>query len=387
MMEIDEQRAVLDTISLVRIDSQNPGPREEECARWVGARLAQSGARPAVVPVSGGRDNLVVTITGRGERPRLVLLAHMDTVPIGTGWSVEPLGGVVRDGKLFGRGSADMKSGLACAIGLFDALSAARPPAGDVVLCATVDEEGPRMEGIHALVDAGAVGPEDQVLALEPTGLRLRIAQVGLRWLELVVDGRMAHAGRAHLGVDANEIAARIIVALRARVSELPQRDPILGRPLFTCGRINGGVATNVVAPQCRMELDLRLVPPLQDDEIVELVRKTATDVVSSFPGAKFSLEPLGVPRPPVRASEDAHIVRSLHTAFAQVTGQTLQSGGADGHEAYTDASMTATLTGNSSCTVFGPGSSDQAHTPDEFVEIDQIKTTCRVLGSLVETW
>jgi succinyl-diaminopimelate desuccinylase len=294
----------------------------------------------------------------------------------------------VCDGRIYGRGAADMKAGLAVGIGLLEALvQDAASPRGDVVLVATVDEEGPEMAGAHALVRSGLLRRDDQVLALEPTGVRLRIAQVGLCWLELTVYGRMAHAGRASLGVDANHVVARIVNRLKERVAELPFEDELLGRPLFTCGRLAGGVATNVVPPSCTAQLDLRLVPPLSGDAMVALVREVVDATVAEFEGASYELRPLGVARPPVRAAEDAYVVRSLRAAYEAVTGGVLESGGADGHEAYTDASMIAALTGSPSCTVFGPGSSDLAHAADEYVEIEDVDVAARVLEHLVEQW
>jgi acetylornithine deacetylase/succinyl-diaminopimelate desuccinylase-like protein len=243
------------------------------------------------------------------------------------------------------------------------------------------------MAGAYALVASGLLRPDDQLLALEPTDLRLRIAQMGLRWLELTVFGRMAHAGRAPLGVDANHVMARIVDRLKARVEVLPYHDPLLGRPLFTCGMIEGGVATNVVPPSCRSQLDLRLVPPLKPEDMVELARAVVEDTVGEFAGASYELRALGVARPPVRAAEDAPVVARLRAAYEAVTGRALESGGADGHEAYTDASMVAALTGSTSCTVFGPGSSDQAHVVDEYVEVEDLEVACRVLEALVEAW
>jgi succinyl-diaminopimelate desuccinylase len=387
MSPIDVSRALEDTAALVRIDSQNPGTLEGGCARWVRNRLAETGLDVQEVAAAPGRENLVASVAGAGERPRLVLLAHMDTVPIGEGWTVEPLGGELRNGRIYGRGAADMKAGLAVAINLLQSLSRGSAPRCDVVVCATVDEEGPEMAGAHALVAAGLVRPDDQVLALEPTGLRLRIAQVGLRWLELRVQGLMAHAGRAHLGVDANHVAARIVDRLKHRVASLPHEDELLGRPLFTCGRIEGGVATNVVPPQCTAQLDLRLVPPLTVDDIVVLAQSVVDETVAEFPGARAELRPLGAARPPVRAAEDAHVVALLRSAYEAVTGGSLQRGGADGHEAYTDASMIATLTNSANCTVFGPGSSDRAHVADEYVEVEDIEIASRVLEEMVERW
>lgn len=382
---------IRDTVDLIRIDSQNPDPGESDCADWVEDRLVRGGHEVQRQAVAPGRDNVVTHLPGSGQSPRLVLLAHLDTVPIGEGWTRPALAGDIADGRIYGRGACDMKAGLAIALNVFEA--AARQaidgstPRGDVVLCFTCDEEGPHMRGIHRLVEAGVVRDDDQVLALEPTGLRLRIAQMGLRWLEATVHGRMAHAGRAHLGVDANHVMARLIDGLKSEVEALPHDDPLLGRPRFTAGRVAGGVAPNVVPPSCRAQFDLRLVPPMTPDEMVELVEAVADRAVAGFPGARYEIEPLGVARPPVRAADDAPIVTGLRRAYRETLGTEIQTGGADGHEAYTDASMVAALTGSPSCTVFGPGSSDVAHTADEFVPIDDIDRAARVLDLLVRDW
>jgi succinyl-diaminopimelate desuccinylase len=386
MTAINAAQAIRDTVALVTIDSQNPGAGEGACARWVHERLRRAGIEVTSQSVLPGRDNLIARVPGR-DAPRLVLLAHMDTVPAGAGWTVPPLGGVVRNGRIYGRGAADMKAGLAVAVNLLEALTQAGMPRGDVILCATVDEEGPEMAGAHALVANHVINRGDQVLALEPTGLRLRIAQVGLRWLELTVHGKMAHAGRAHLGLDANHIMARVVDRLKARVAALPYRDDLLGGALFTCGTLDGGVATNVVPPSCHARLDVRLVPPMTVDDATALVRAVVDETIRDFPGARYELAGLGAARPPVRADADCHLITCLRDAYRAVTGAPLESGGADGHEAYTDASMIAALTGSRSCTVFGPGSSDQAHTADEFVAIADIESASAVLERLLAQW
>lgn len=386
-MPIDVGQAVRDTVTLVQIDSQNPGAREGACARWVRQRLQYAGIDVMTQAVQPGRDNIVARVQGTGTGPRLVLLAHMDTVPVGDGWTVPALEGLTRNGRIYGRGAADMKSGLAVAINLMAALARESAPPREVILCATVDEEGPQMAGAHALVAADIVTPDDQVLALEPTGLRLRIAQVGLRWMELTVQGRMAHAGRAHLGIDANHVMARVVERLKEQVAALPYRDDMLGRPLFTCGTLRGGIATNVVPPSCHAQFDVRLVPPMTTADAEALVRSVVEEVLPAFPGAGYALRGLGAARPPIHAAADCHLIEHLRDAYLSVVGRPLESGGADGHEAYTDASMIAALTGSRSCTVFGPGSSDHAHTADEFVPISDIEHAAGVLEHMIECW
>jgi succinyl-diaminopimelate desuccinylase len=376
-----------DLVELVRIDSQNPGALEGRCAAWVHKRLERAGVDVRRHATPDGRPNIIASVPGGGLAPRLVLLGHMDTVPVGEPWTVDPLRGEIRDGAVWGRGAADMKGGLAVAIDVLEFLVNGAPVPGDVVLCATADEEGPDMRGIHALVADGIVGVGDQVLALEPTGLRLRLAQVGLRWLALKLYGQMAHAGRAHEnGIDANHLAAEIAVELKRRVPQMAQAHELLGPPRITCSGLRGGVAVNVVPPTCEMMLDVRVVPPLTPLDAEGLVEEVARDVCQRFPGSRFTLRRLGVARPPVVADEECPLVRGLRAAWLSETHRPLGHGGEDGHEAYTDASMVAALTGSRSCTVWGPGQPSQAHVSDEHVEIAELELARRVLARLVRT-
>lgn len=385
---IDLKQVVADTQALIRIDSQNPGIQEAACGDWVGNRLSDMGLSVTTQIVDGERKNLMATVPAEGDGPRLILLAHIDTVPIGGGWTVDPLGGEIINDRIYGRGACDMKGGVAVSLGLVEALTKQkRGMRGDLVFVATVDEEAPDMAGAQALVKSGFFRPDDQVLALEPSGTRLRIAQMGLRWLQVKVTGRMAHAGRAHLGIDSAHVMSRIVDRLKGHVANLPHEDEILGKARFTCGTFNSGVATNVVPPNATASFDVRIVPPMKIEEVIPMVSAIAEEVIADFPGAEFSVEPLGAPRPPVRAADESLIVSGLRSAYLQEVGDSLPQGGADGHEAYTDSSMVAALTGSKSCTVFGPGSTDIAHTADEFVPIADLDLVSRVMWRLSQDW
>lgn len=387
MINVDS--VIRDTQKLISIDSQNPGPLEAECADWVVSRLESLGLTPRRQEVEAGRDNVLAEVKGSDpDAPRLVILGHMDTVPIGEGWTYPPLGGVIDNGRIYGRGACDMKAGLALGIGLLDGLvSSGVTPRGDVLLVATVDEEAPGMLGAHQLVADGLIRASDQVLAPEPTGMRLRQYQMGLRWVTLTVRGRMAHAGRAHLGIDANHLLAEIVSRVKTTFAALPFEDEILGKARFTCGTIHGGVATNVVPGSSRAELDLRIVPPLVPEDAIRILERVADQVMNEHPGASYEIELLGARRPPVGAADDAKIITDLTRAYVTHTGAAPLIGGADGHEAYTDASMIAALTGSDSCTVLGPGATDQAHTADEYVAVADIELGAKLLWTLVQEW
>jgi succinyl-diaminopimelate desuccinylase len=385
---IDINQVIEDTQNLIRIDSQNPGIQEEACGNWVKQRLTGMGLDTEEFTVEGNRKNILATIPGSSDAPRLVILAHLDTVPIGSGWSVPPLEGKIIDQKIYGRGACDMKGGVAVSLGLLEALIKNNvKPFGDILFVATVDEEAPDMAGAQALVKSNRLREDDQVIALEPTGTRLRIAQMGLRWLDIRITGRMAHAGRAHLGIDSAHVMSRIVDRLKSHIESLPHLDPILGRPRFTCGVFNSGVATNVVPPTADAKFDIRIVPPMKIDDVIPMVEKIASEVISDFPGATFQVTGLGVARPPVQASDDSLIVSGIRSAFREITGNEVPVGGSDGHEAYTDASMVAALTQSTSCTVFGPGSTDQAHTADEFVSVADLELVSQVMWHLVTHW
>ena len=385
---INLDKVIEDTQQLIRIDSQNPGIQESQATEWVGNRLSEMGLEPELQNVEAGRENVIAAIPGDSSVPRLVLLAHLDTVPIGGGWTEDPLGGEIRDGLIFGRGSCDMKGGVAISLGLMETLQKRKAGiSGDVVFVGTVDEEAPDMLGAQKLVSDGLIRPDDQVLALEPTGTRLRIAQMGLRWLRVNVTGRMAHAGRAHLGIDSAHVMARIVDTLKNEVAALKHEDAILGRPRFTCGTFHAGVATNVVPPSAEAFFDMRIVPPMSIEDVIPMVTDVGNRVIAEFPGATFDVNPLGAPRPPVRASDESKIVSALRASYEIQTGKTMPFGGDDGHEAYTDSSMVAALTGSKSCTVFGPGSTDRAHTADEFVPIADLELVSKVIWHMADNW
>jgi succinyl-diaminopimelate desuccinylase len=150
-------------------------------------------------------------------------------------------------------------------------------------------------------------------------------------------------------------------------------------------GRIEGGVKTNVVPASCQAELDLRIVPPLGCADANELISEIVEQAVERVDGARVSVENLGLQRPPVEAPENSPLILGIQRAFEDVTGQEIGIGGADGHEAYTDASITSVLTANPHCTVFGPGSTDVAHTVDEYVDAADIHLSYEVLSRLVD--
>ncbi|MDA8218149.1 MAG: M20 family metallopeptidase [Dehalococcoidales bacterium] len=366
------------TQALVRIPSENPIGKEAECARFVAEWFRRLGVTVTVDELAPGRPNVIARLPG-GSEPPLVYLAHLDTVPAGQGWSVDPFGGIVHDGRLYGRGAADMKSGVAAAMMAMKQIAESGiVPKRDFLVCATVDEEGASMLGAVDLVKRGLVGADALIVASEPTSLDLVVAQKGVMWYRLETWGKMAHAGTPHIGADALYGLAKAIVAIKEAFAALPYDHPILGRATVTVGQAAGGVKTNVVPDQAWAEIDTRLVPPLMPAAAESMIREVVEAAASSVPGVQGAVSVVTIDRPPVEASADSPLLPAFAEAFKEATAKEIRQ---SGFPAYTDAAIIAAMTGNPNCVLFGPGHLEQAHTVDEFVPVEEIEVAAAVLG------
>jgi succinyl-diaminopimelate desuccinylase len=314
--------------------------------------------------------------------PAFAMLAHMDTVPVGEGWTREPFGGEIVDGLLYGRGACDMKAGLAVVMSvLASAARSGRKPRRDILVCATVDEEGSEMLGGNDLITRGVVNRESLVVATEPSDLEVIVAHKGLVWMEIKTTGKLAHAGNPQLGVDAVRAAAEFVTRFHRAISLLPQRHDMLGRPTVTFSHASGGIKTNVVPNHARLELDIRLPPPMSIAEVHKLVERCAREVESEVTGCSVVFKQMNNERPPVEADCSADLVLAMTEAVHEVAGR---AKGLAGFPAYTDASVVQARTGNRTALVFGPGRLAQAHSVDEYVPVDHIEKAEAVMGRTV---
>ncbi len=381
-----EEETIELTKELIRIPSENPTGTEAAVAERVEAYLRGLGVEVERDPVVDGRENLIAEVGGSANGPALVFLNHMDTVPVGEGWTRDPFGAREEDGRIWGRGSCDMKGGLAAGLTALKSLKArldrGARAARAVRCCLVVDEEGPWMRGVSAAIDRERIGPRDVVLSCEPTGLRLMTAQKGAMWYEVLITGKSAHAAAPHMGADAVQAAARTVIGLRERGAALSADHPLLGGSTVVTSVIAGGRKTNVVADGCRLEVDVRFVPPLTVPDARALVEAAAAEACAEVPGTSAEVRPLSVDRPPILADPEAEGARLIGEAFRAATGGEIETGGVS---YYSDAGLVAARTENRQCFLFGPGNIEQAHAPDEFIDVDELRSAARVLGRLAE--
>ena len=380
----------------MRIDSSDPGAYEGEIEHFIKGLIEQQLAQLdspvldavqiAELEVLPGRRNLMITVPGLSDEPRLVYICHMDTVTLGDGWDagIPPLGAIVRDDKLYGRGACDMKGGLACAIAALVhtlervAADGALPRRGFSLIC-SVDEEDV-MRGSEAAIAAGWVGSHEWVLDTEPTDGQIQVAHKGRTWFEIEITGVTAHASQPWKGADAVAAMAEVVYALRHAFAALPVHNE-LGQSTITFGQIEGGYRPYVVPDHAKVWVDMRLAPPTDTAAATRMVEQAIAGAEAAVPGCHGSYTVTG-DRPAIERDPSSPLLAALKRAADDATNADTTVGFFTG---YTDTAVIAGKTGNRNCMSYGPGSLALAHKPNEYVPHADIVRCQNVLIALVD--
>ena len=377
MSEIDP---IALTADLVRIDSRNPrlvpgAPGEAAAARHLAARLERSGFEVQLQDTGGGRPNVIARAGPRGHRS-LILTGPLDVVGV-EGMTHEPFAADRLDGRISGRGSADMKSGIAamCAA----AARAAPAAAGEIIIAAVSDEEY-QSAGTRALLAAGVRG--EAAIVTEPTRLALCPAHRGFAWIEVTVRGRAAHGSRYDLGVDAIRHAGLLLAELdRIDTESLPRRTHrLLGHASLHASAIEGGLGWSTYPDACALRIERRLLPGENGSAALAEVEAACARVRerrASFEATSrlvFEAAPSDVP-------ESAAVVRALGAAVEK-RGLPVR---VEGLSAWTDAALFNAAGIPAIC--FGPGDIALAHAAEEYVPEAEIIAAADVLESMIGIW
>lgn len=380
-MDYSSLEEVTLTQRLVQIESSNPGTYESNISDFIYEWLSNNtNAELIREEVHAGRFNVVARLHGKVSSPNLVYICHMDTVPIGDGWHHDPLKADIIEGKMYGRGSCDMKSGLAAGMLAFRNIASLEMElAHDFLFIATVNEED-TMTGAEQVVKDGYVNAESYVLDAEPTNHLIQVAHKGKTWFRLKAHGLAAHASTPQKGHSAIAAMAEIICAINRKIAELPVHKE-MGESSATFGLINGGTNVNIVPDECSTTIDMRLVPPTTNEESIKLVEDAIAEGVAKVPGTSCEYE-VFAQRPSIDKDDDSFLLAKLKKATAAVNGQEAV---VDFFPGYTDTAVIAAMTGNRNCMSYGPGDLGVAHKPDEYVECSDITRCVKVLTALAE--
>jgi acetylornithine deacetylase len=366
--------------SLVEINSVNPSlvpgaAGETDIACFVKRWLDERGVQTEVHDAAVRRPSVVARVSGKGGGRTLLLCAHLDTV--GVEGMAEPFAARVEDGRMYGRGTYDMKAGLAaCMLALADLRSGEL--AGDVLLAAVADEE-------HASLGVQDVLPRvqaDAAIVTEPTSLQVCIAHKGFSWHEVTTAGRAAHGSQPHFGIDAIAHMGRVLNRLEALQAELRRRPAhrLLGYGSLHASMISGGQELSSYPAACTLQMERRTLP----DEDIASVEGEIQNILDSLAAEDPQFQArqrTTLSRPPFGVSEDEPIVQTLLREAGGVLGSTPCTLGAS---FWMDAALLAAA--GIPTVAFGPHGAG-AHSIDEWVDLCSVDQSCQILARTIRSF
>lgn len=365
---IDRDLVVRLTRDLIRFPSVNPPGDEGPVAEYLAREMRALDLEAEVQQVAPGRANVIGRLRGTGEG-HLVLTGHLDVVPPGEQpWRHDPFAADLVDGRIYGRGSADMKGGVAAMVGAMAALRRSGfTPKAEVILAATCGEEA-GMLGAGAMVERRALAGSRYLVVGEPSGLDVFIAEKGVLWVELRALGRTAHGSMPWLGINAVSYLARLIPRLEAYPFAYAESD-LLGKPSLSVNAMHGGAKTNVVPDVARASLDLRTVPSQRHDQILAQLQTLADDLAREYhPDLRVEIA-VENDKGPVETDRDEPLVAAVIDAVTATRGTMPEVGGVTYG---TDAAALGPGFGIP-MVICGPGAPGMAHQPDEYVSVDEL--------------
>ena len=375
--------AVALTRNLVAIDSRNPslvrdGPGEHACAESLAHTLERWGFRVEIQETVADRPNVVARI-GRSGARALLFNGHLDTVGV-EGMIHAPWDAEVRDGRVYGRGSSDMKGGVAAmcsaALRVVDANLD-----GEVIVAAVADEEYESI-GTRALVGSGIRA--EAAIVTEPTRLAICPAHRGFAWLELIVHGRAAHGSRYDIGIDAITLAGMVLAELDdyQRNVLAKRTHPLLGRPSLHASIVSGGLGLSTYPDRCSVQLERRTLPGETAADFRREVEAACARVRARAPEAGFSTDIVaGFAQSPNEVAATHPVVLALAASLERAG----ERAPIEGLPCWTDAALLTAAGIPAIC--FGPGDIGLAHSAEEYVDMGEIARATTVLSGFVSEW
>jgi succinyl-diaminopimelate desuccinylase len=388
LSRIDAAELTALTRDLVRIPSVvrpgDPDATEAAVAAYVERWLRAEGFAVEVHEVAPGRPNVFGSLGDAAAGPTLLLEGHTDVVTEGNAaeWTHPPFGGDVVDGRLYGRGSADMKSGLAAAMIAAAALKRSGAPlGGHLVVGALVDEEGD-MIGARHLCTTPLGRALSAAIICEPEQNELCLEQRGVVWARVTVRGRMAHGAMPEAGINPITALAALlgeVPALERRLRRLCRKSPHLRPPTVTptvvLSPAQGVPQSNVIPSAAQATLDVRLTPGPDADEVAKEIDVACQRAMEACPGATVEWQPVNGFRLATRVERSEPLVRAMVRGVRQATGRSARFGGVPGS---TDGTILRTTLGIPIVTC-GPGHRLIPHQVDEYVEVTELVDAARI--------
>ena len=356
--------------------------QERDVAVYIQKLFLEEGIPTERIEVEPGRYNVTACLKGTGEGKSLMLSGHLDTVPP---YGMEdPFSGRVSEGKLYGRGSCDMKGPLAAMVAaVIGVHRAGIRLKGDLYFAGVIDEEE-KGKGTEYLVENGPY--TDAAIIGEPTGMQIAIGHKGLEWIKIIVYGKKVHGGKMDQGVNAIVMASKLIDRIYADyVPKLNLREHrILGHPTINMGKIQGGDQPSTVPGICTIEIDRRWIPGESLKQVYEELEEIAADMQRQDP--KFRAEIQGIfspeellPHKPFCTDEGDPLIESIRRAMDQIGCQMKEL---TVFPAWSDAGVLSGYT-KTKCVIMGPGDLALAHSSEESIATEDLEKAAQLYGML----
>lgn len=363
------------TKQIVQMNTINPPGDEEVCARYLGSLLESAGFKVAYYKLADKRASLVARIGGNSDKAPLCLTGHIDTVPLGAAtWSKDPFAGETDDGRLYGRGTSDMKCGVAAFVAATLPLAARLERSPGLELVITAGEEV-GCEGAFDLVrQHGALDRAGAVVVGEPTSNYPYVGHKGAFWLYAKTRGVTAHGSMPERGDNAVYKAARAITALERFQFENPPHD-LMGQATLNVGTVHGGLNINSVPDEAIIAIDIRSVPTSRHKDIrqalqqqlgpeVELETIVDLDSVYSEPDNQWIQQVFDIAKPYVGTRPEPKVATF-----------------------FTDAAALTPAYGNPPTLILGPGEPHMAHQTDEYCVMERVESSVSLYQQVIADW
>lgn len=362
-------------IRLVKAKSYPGIPQQEkEVVQELDSFLSSHGIASKITEVCDGRPNLIAAVEGSNPGPHLLFCGHTDTVPPNEGSPVDLFTPIEKQGRLYGRGTADMKGALAAMAGALVQLKISDELTnGRITLAAIIDEETQTLGSEH-LVKSGFEA--DAAIVGEPTDNQIDIGHKGLEWLVVEFEGKAAHGGTPESGINSISAAAHFVHLIEKEL--IPEfqkrRDPVLGLPAVNIGTIKGGDQPSTVAAHCQIKLDRRWVNTETIDLVFEDLEVLLKKIRSARPGLKTKV--FRVPdsmatmlHGPVTIDPKHPVVQAAQNALRE---HSLPAEPLGVFPAWTDAALISREAKIPSI-IWGPGDLNYAHSPEENIKLEDV--------------
>jgi succinyl-diaminopimelate desuccinylase len=388
---------------LVRIPTVNPpGEHYVANAELIGGKLKEFGYDTHYIAAEGCREhteeyprlNVLGRMEGSRARPCLHFNGHFDVVPVGEGWTVDPFGAEIREGRLYGRGASDQKAGIAASIFAIEAIrrSGLRLQ-GTVEQSGSVDEESGGFAGVAHMAKLGWISHDktDFVIITEPTNVdRLFLGHRGVYWFKVTTHGRIAHGSMPHLGISAVDHLADFLYdvnhqlkpSLAQRKTAVPVEPPGSRYASINVNAVFGGQPEEGMQTPCVIDrsgaiFDRRFLAEENFDEVRAEVKALLEQLQGKNPDFKYNMEDLMIVQP-VQTDPKCELVTAISESTEQIFGRLPELAASPGTY---DQKHVVRVGNVQQCIAYGPGILDQAHLPDEYVLVEDVITSAKVMA------